>query len=104
MRYPWRHSRRNRYKLYRTLPLLSVQQADDYRPTAPLVHSAARADRRRGHELALVTLAVTLVFVVLFWRLGTPTFWDPDEAHYAETSREMLASGDWWAPHFNGQP
>ena len=49
-------------------------------------------------------LAVSLVFVVLFWRLGTPTMWDPDEAHDAETSREMLASGDWWAPHYNGQP
>jgi 4-amino-4-deoxy-L-arabinose transferase-like glycosyltransferase len=49
-------------------------------------------------------LALSLVFVVLFWRLGTPTLWDPDEAHYAETSREMLASGDWWAPHYNERP
>ena len=85
--------------------MLSEQQADDYRPAAPPDHtSAIRAARRRGDEPALVMLAATLVFVVLFWRLGAPTFWDPDEAHYAETSREMLASGDWWAPHFNGQP
>jgi 4-amino-4-deoxy-L-arabinose transferase-like glycosyltransferase len=49
-------------------------------------------------------LAASLVFVVLFWRLGTPTMWDPDEAHYAETSREMLASGDWWAAHYNERP
>jgi 4-amino-4-deoxy-L-arabinose transferase-like glycosyltransferase len=49
-------------------------------------------------------LAVSLIFVVLFWRLGSPTLWDPDEAHYAETSREMLASGDWWAPYYNEQP
>ncbi len=45
-----------------------------------------------------------LIFVVLFWRLGAPTFWDPDEAHYAETAREMMTSGDWWAPYFNEEP
>ena len=44
-----------------------------------------------AHDAALALLATSLVFVVLFWRLGTPTFWDPDEAHYAETSREMIA-------------
>ena len=47
---------------------------------------------------AVAALAVALVYVVLFWRLGVPTFWDPDEAHYAETSREMIASGDYLAP------
>jgi len=56
------------------------------------------------HDAAAVLFALTLVFVVLFWELGTPTFWDPDEAHYAETSREMIATGDWWAPHYNEQP
>src|SRR5215467_2602864 len=45
-----------------------------------------------------------LLFVVLFWRLGEPSFWDPDEAHYAETSREMIRTGDWWAPHYNAEP
>ena len=44
------------------------------------------------------------IFVVLFWRLGTPSFWDPDEAHYAETSREMIATADWSAPFYNEQP
>jgi 4-amino-4-deoxy-L-arabinose transferase-like glycosyltransferase len=55
-------------------------------------------------DAALGVLAATLLFVVLFWRLGTPTFWDPDEAHYAQTSHEMAASGDWWAPYYNEQP
>ncbi len=53
-----------------------------------------------GHAL----LFVALTFVVLFWRLGGPSFWDPDEAHYAQTTREMITSGDWWAPRFNDQP
>lgn len=45
-----------------------------------------------------------LLFVVLFWRLGEPTFWDPDEAHYAQTTRELLATGDWTAPYYNDEP
>jgi 4-amino-4-deoxy-L-arabinose transferase-like glycosyltransferase len=50
------------------------------------------------------TLVAALLFVVLFLHLGAPTFWDPDEAHYAETTREMIASGDWWAPYYNAEP
>jgi 4-amino-4-deoxy-L-arabinose transferase-like glycosyltransferase len=57
-----------------------------------------------GHDLALLILASVLLFIVLFWRLGVPTFWDPDEAHYAETTREMIATGDWWAPYYNDVP
>jgi 4-amino-4-deoxy-L-arabinose transferase-like glycosyltransferase len=57
-----------------------------------------------AHDAALALLASSLVFVVLFWRLGTATFWDPDEAHYAETSREMIVSSDWSAPFYNDQP
>jgi 4-amino-4-deoxy-L-arabinose transferase-like glycosyltransferase len=57
-----------------------------------------------AQDAAATLLALTLFFVVLFWRLGVPTFWDPDEAHYAETSREMLRTGDWWAAYYNEQP
>ena len=45
-----------------------------------------------------------LLFVVLFWQLGAASFWDPDEAHYAEASREMLRTRDWLAPYYNEQP
>src|SRR4051812_22750905 len=57
-----------------------------------------------AHDAALALLAACLLFIVLFWRLGVPTFWDPDEAHYAETSREMIATSDWAAPFYNEQP
>jgi hypothetical protein len=56
-------------KLYRTLPLLSIRRSADY------------------------TAAALIVFVVLFWRVGVLTFWDPDEAHYAQSSREMVEAG-----------
>jgi 4-amino-4-deoxy-L-arabinose transferase-like glycosyltransferase len=45
-----------------------------------------------------------LAFTVLFWRLGAASFWDPDEAHYAETTRELIASGDWLTPYYNDEP
>src|ERR1043165_10046373 len=51
-----------------------------------------------------IAAVVVITWFVVFWRLGQPTFWDPDEAHYAETTREMIARGDWWAPYYNGQP
>ena len=41
----------------------------------------------------------TLVcWVVVGWRLGYPSFWDPDEATYAQTTREMLAAHNWLVP------
>jgi 4-amino-4-deoxy-L-arabinose transferase-like glycosyltransferase len=55
-------------------------------------------------DVGLVILFISLAYVVLFWRLGASHFWDPDEAHYAQTSREMVLTGDWWAPYFNHQP
>lgn len=45
-----------------------------------------------------------VVYVVGFWRLGFPSFWDPDEAVYAVATREMLRTGDWLAPMYNGAP
>ena len=68
----------------------------------PIAVPSARL--RLIQDLGLVLLFISLAYVVLFWRLGASHFWDPDEAHYAQTSREMVVSGDWWAPYFNGQP
>src|SRR3954464_2156816 len=68
----------------------------------PLSAATPRSAGLPGTIVRIGGVAV-LLFVVLFWRLGTPTFWDPDEAHYAETSREMILTGDWWAPHYNEQ-
>jgi 4-amino-4-deoxy-L-arabinose transferase-like glycosyltransferase len=45
-----------------------------------------------------------LLFTVLFWRLGVASFWDPDEAHYAETSHELVLNGDWLVPTYNDEP
>jgi 4-amino-4-deoxy-L-arabinose transferase-like glycosyltransferase len=43
-------------------------------------------------------------WVQFAWRLGYPSFWDPDEATYAETTREMLAAHSWLVPIYDGRP
>jgi 4-amino-4-deoxy-L-arabinose transferase-like glycosyltransferase len=41
---------------------------------------------------------------LFFFRLGTPGLFDADEPAYAQAAREMLETGDWVTPHFNGRP
>src|SRR4051794_16471535 len=47
---------------------------------------------------------LVVVWILVFWRLGYPSFWDPgDEAQYAQASREMLRGGHWLVPTYNGR-
>ncbi len=54
--------------------------------------------------LVVVLGCAVLLYVVLFWRLGGASFWDPDEAHYAQTTHELFETGDLFAPFYNGRP
>src|SRR5438874_7180436 len=60
----------------------------------------------RGFSRLLLAIAgwILVCWVVFGWRLGYPSFWDPDEATYAETTREMLAAHTWLVPTYDGQP
>lgn len=42
--------------------------------------------------------------VLLFLGLDASTIWDANEAYYAETPRQMVESGDYVNPSFNGAP
>lgn len=47
---------------------------------------------------------VAIAWIVVFWRLGYPSLMDPDEAHYAQLTREMLQSASWLVPLLDGRP
>ncbi len=47
---------------------------------------------------------IVVGWIIVFWRLGYPTLLDPDEAHYAQLTREMLRSHNWLVPLLDGAP
>lgn len=44
------------------------------------------------------------VLVILFYRLGAPLLFEPDEGRNAEKAREILVLNDWITPHGNFYP
>jgi len=61
---------------------------------------------KKFREKEPVFIAVLLItcFTVFFFRLESRPLWDIDEATHAVVSKEMILSGDWITPTFNGEP
>jgi 4-amino-4-deoxy-L-arabinose transferase-like glycosyltransferase len=51
-----------------------------------------------------LTKWAAVCWIVLFWKLSGPSLMDPDEAHYAQLTREMWRAGDWMMPRLDGLP
>lgn len=58
----------------------------------------ARKDNR--YNLVIFLLLLSFLFLY-FYRLGSPSIWNPNEAFYAETPREMIEHHDLLTPFFN---
>ncbi|HKT80575.1 MAG TPA: glycosyltransferase family 39 protein [Vicinamibacterales bacterium] len=58
-------------------------------------------DPRRLHPFIQWSI---ITWIVVFWRLGYPSLLDPDEAHYAELTREMIRARSWFVPLLDGAP
>jgi 4-amino-4-deoxy-L-arabinose transferase-like glycosyltransferase len=65
---------------------------------------ALRLRRSRRFRVVAGLALVALVALFLLHGLGTWPLMEPDEGRNAEVAREMLASGQWSVPHFNGLP
>ena len=56
-----------------------------------------------NRQNALRALLVASV-ILLFVDLGGSSIWDANESFYVETPRQMVLTGDFISPSFNGQP
>src|SRR5256714_12041347 len=57
---------------------------------------------RRAIRLRIVIFILSAACLYLIGN-GQVSLWDRDEPRYAQTSRQMLQSGDWVVPHFLGE-
>ena len=58
----------------------------------------------RGRESTWLIGLGVLAWIVVFGRLGYPSLLDPDEAHYAQLTREMIRAHSWFVPLLDGSP
>ena len=66
-----------------------------------LTRAIATMRRREG---AWLLAFAGLAWIVVFGRLGYPSLLDPDEAHYAQLTREMIRAHSWLVPLLDGSP
>jgi 4-amino-4-deoxy-L-arabinose transferase-like glycosyltransferase len=55
-------------------------------------------------RIARFGLWISVCWLTIFWRLSFLPLLDPDEAHYAEITREMRRLGDYLVPRMDGVP
>jgi 4-amino-4-deoxy-L-arabinose transferase-like glycosyltransferase len=56
------------------------------------------------HDWLGLAIWAGVSWVVVFWKLGALALMDPDEAHYAQLTREMLQARNWMIPLLDGVP
>ncbi len=61
-------------------------------------------DKLLKNTVVVVSLLAVICGYMFFFQLGKLALTDPDETFYAQTSKEMLAKGEWLTPYIYGKP
>lgn len=54
-------------------------------------------------ESTSLAVLIAVCLILFFFRLGERALWDIDEGMHAATSKDMVLSGDWLTPQYNGE-
>lgn len=61
-------------------------------------------EKIRRNETYPILILLSLCLILFFSQLSDRPLWNPDEGMHAATSKEMVLSGNWITPKFNGEP
>lgn len=73
-------------------------------PLGPAEGPSTPATSLFGSKYARIAMWALVCWVVIFWRMSYLPLIDPDEAHYAQITREMRQMGDYLVPRIDGVP
>ena len=54
-------------------------------------------------ESILIFTLIAICLILFFFNLGDRALWDIDEGMHAATSKDMVLTGDWLTPQYNGE-
>ncbi|MCP4627270.1 MAG: glycosyltransferase family 39 protein [bacterium] len=60
-------------------------------------------NKQTQKETVFIFTLVAVCLILFFFNLGNRALWDIDEGKHAATSKDMVLSGDWVTPKYNGE-
>ena len=60
-------------------------------------------NKQTQKEIALIFTLIAICLILFFFSLGNRALWDIDEGLHSVSSKDMVLSGDWVTPKYNGE-
>jgi 4-amino-4-deoxy-L-arabinose transferase-like glycosyltransferase len=60
-------------------------------------------NKQKQKETVFICTIIAVCLILFFFNLGNRALWDIDEGKHAATSKDMVLSGNWVTPQYNGE-